>query len=162
MTIQNTSIIKENHIDDLRGAIEHRATWFYLLLDEARKRGLEWDDFARAAIFKCGCFHGENKFANTDDLVSFANEFANENVIKIFEMDIKEKTDKKFVIEFNYCPLVAAWEKLTDNEEDIAQLCDIAMDGDRGIIDTFKDFEFDLPGTIAKGDKVCTVVITKK
>ena len=33
------------YLDDVttgmvRGAIEHRAIWFYLLLDEARKRGL--------------------------------------------------------------------------------------------------------------------------
>ena len=29
------------HIDDMRAAFEHRAVWFALLIDEARKRGLD-------------------------------------------------------------------------------------------------------------------------
>lgn len=161
--INNNYKITEQATQDLRGAIEHRATWFYLLLDEARKAGLDWDDFARKAIFRCGCFHGDVKFSKTEDLPKFANEFANENVKKIFEMDIKELNDEQFVVEFNYCPLVAAWTKLTDNEEDIAHLCDIAMDGDRGIIHEFPAFTFDLAKpTIAEGGSVCRITIAKK
>lgn len=160
--IKNTCQINEKATNDLRAAFEHRATWFYLLLDEARKKGLEWDDFARAAIFKCGCFHGDIKFSKTADLQKFANEFANDNVKKIFEMDIQELTDSKFVVEFNYCPLVAAWQKLTDNEADIAHLCDIAMEGDRGIVHEFPGFTFDLGETIAAGGNVCRITITKE
>jgi len=162
MTIKNQAKINEEHINDLRGAFEHRATWFYLLLDEARKEGLDWDKFARKAIFRCGCFHGNNKFSDTEDLKKFANEFANELVKKIFEMEIVELTDDKFVVEFNYCPLVAAWLKLTDNEEEIDHLCDIAMDGDRGILSTYDKFTFDLQETIASGGDVCRIVITKE
>lgn len=162
MTIKNNPTVNEEHINDMRGAFEHRATWFYLLLDEARKKGLDWDDFARKAIFRCGCFHGNNKFSQTDDLKKFSAEFATEMVKKIFEMDIVEVTDDKFVVEFNYCPLVTAWLKLTDNEEDIDHLCDIAMDGDRGIIAAFDKFEFDLQETIASGGDVCRIVITKE
>jgi|SRR5690554_666297 len=162
MTIKNKAKIDEGHINDLRGAFEHRATWFYLLLDEARKKGLDCDDFARDAIFKCGCFHGNNKFSNTDDLKKFAGEFAGEMAKKVFEMDVVELTDHKFVVEFHYCPLVAAWLKMTDNEEEIAHLCDIAMDGDRGILSTFNKFKFDLQKTIASGGDVCRVVITKE
>jgi hypothetical protein len=29
------------HVGDVRTAIEHRVTWFYFLLDEARKKGLD-------------------------------------------------------------------------------------------------------------------------
>ncbi|MTI62076.1 MAG: hypothetical protein FH762_19195 [Firmicutes bacterium] len=162
MTIKNNARLNEEHINDMRGALEHRATWFYFLLDEVRKKGLDWDDFARKAIFKCGCFHGDNKFTDTDDLKEFAAEFANDQVKDIFEMDIVESTDDKFVVEFNYCPLVAAWMKLTDNEEDIDHLCDIAMDGDRGILSTYDNFEFDLQETIASGGDVCKIVISKK
>lgn len=77
-------------------------------------------------------------------------------------MDIKELNEDEFIIEMNYCPLVSGWLKQTDNEEDIDHLCDIAMDGDRGIIDQFPSFHFDLQSTIAKGDSVCRVVISKK
>ncbi len=162
MTIKNEFKINEEHVNDMRAAIEHRATWFYLVAEEARKQGLDWDDFARKAIFKCGCFHGENKFTDTEDMNVFVGDFANDLYKKIFEMDIKEVTEDKFVVEFNYCPLVAAWLKQTDNEEDIAQLCDIAMDGDRGIVSTFKGFEMELPETIAAGGNVCKIIITKK
>jgi hypothetical protein len=147
---------------DLRNAIEHRATWFYLLLDEAEQAGVDWEKIGRQAIFRCGCFHGHSKFTPTADLREFAIEFANENVKKIFEMDIKEMSDDRFYVEFNYCPLVTAWLKQTKDEKKIEMLCDIAMDGDRGIINEFPSFEFRLGDTIAKGGKVCGVEIVKK
>ncbi|MDI9390987.1 MAG: L-2-amino-thiazoline-4-carboxylic acid hydrolase, partial [Synergistota bacterium] len=80
----------------------------------------------------------------------------------IFEMDVVESTDDRFVVEFHFCPLVRAWTKLTDNEEEIAHLCDIAMDGDRGIVSRFPDFRMELKDTIASGGKVCRLVITRK
>jgi hypothetical protein len=64
-------------------------------------------------------------------------------------------------VEFHYCPLVNAWTQLTDDEKKIARLCDIAMDGDRGIVSTFPGFNLDLENTIASGDDVCRLVITK-
>lgn len=162
MTIRNEATIKDQHVEDMRNAIEHRATWFYFLLDEARKRGLDWDDFARTAIFRTGCFHGDVKFTKIEDLKQFAREFANDLVRQIFEMDVVESTDDRFVVEFHFCPLVRAWTKLTDNEEEIAHLCDIAMDGDRGIVSRFPDFRMELKDTIASGGKVCRLVITRK
>lgn len=157
--IKNEASDRGQHIKDLRDAIEHRATWFYYLVKEAQKRGLDYD-FARDAITGCGCFHGNNKYTKTDDLKVFAPEFINENVRNIFEMNTT-LTEEEFNIEFNYCPLVAAWKKLTDDEEEIAMLCDIAMDGDRGIASTFPSFEFELGKTIAKGDPICEVCFRK-
>lgn len=157
--IKNEASDRGQHIKDLRDAIEHRATWFYYLVQEAKKRGLDYD-FARDAITACGCFHGNNKYTKTDDLAVFAPEFISENVKNIFEMDTT-LTEDEFNIEFNYCPLVAAWKKLTDDEEEIAMLCDIAMDGDRGIASTFDNFEFHLGKTIAKGDNICEVCFKK-
>ncbi|WP_026368805.1 L-2-amino-thiazoline-4-carboxylic acid hydrolase [Aminiphilus circumscriptus] len=159
---KNRFTITEKGTTDLRNAIEHRATWFYLLLDEARKKGLSWDEFARAAIFRCGRFHGEHKFSPTDSLVQFAREFANEDVRKIFEMDVKESTEERFVVEFHYCPLLSAWLKQEVSAEDAAHLCDIAMDGDRGILDAFPAFAFDLQCTLAQGAEVCRVVVTRR
>jgi hypothetical protein len=75
-------------------------------------------------------------------------------------MDV-DVTDEELKIEFHYCPLVAAWKKLTNDEEKIATLCDIAMDGDRGIASEFDSFEFELGKTIAKGDKICEVCFRK-
>ncbi|KUO72078.1 MAG: hypothetical protein APF77_03935 [Clostridia bacterium BRH_c25] len=157
--ITNNASDRGQHIKDLRDAIEHRATWFYYLLEEAQKRGLDYD-FARDAIISCGCFHGMNKYTQTDDLKAFAPEFVTDNVKNIFEMDV-DVTEEELKIEFHYCPLVAAWKKLTNDEEKIAKLCDIAMDGDRGIASQFDAFEFNLGKTIAKGDNICEVCFKK-
>ncbi len=162
MPITNNPKKHDEHTDHLRAAIEHRATWMYLLMDEARKKGLDWDDFARKAIFKCGQFHGNTKFTQTDDLRQLAGEFTVDTYKKVFDMEIVELTDERFIVEFNYCPLVNGWLKQTDNEEEIDTLCDIAMDGDRGVVDTFPAFDFDLQGTIAGGEKVCHLVFSRK
>jgi len=143
-----------------RSDFEHRATWFALLIEEAKKRGLD-DTFAREAIHRCGVFHGQNKFPITDDMEEFAAAFANQDVINTFEMEVLECSSEKLSINFHYCPLVKAWEKLGISDEEIAKLCDIAMDGDRGIISTYPCFAFDLGKTIAKGDEVCEIRITK-
>jgi hypothetical protein len=66
MVIKNEATIEEEQIRNIRGAIEHRATWFFFLLDEARKKGLDWDDFARKAIRRTGLLHGERRFRKTD------------------------------------------------------------------------------------------------
>lgn len=147
-------------INDLRGAIEHRAAWFALLIDEARKKGLDME-FARDAIKKCGRFHANTKYPKTDSIPEFAEAFANDNVVNIFEMDVKEVTDDKLYIEFHYCPLVESWKKLGFSDEDIGVLCDIAMDGDRGIVEEYDAFEFHLGETIAKGNPVCEVTFKK-
>jgi hypothetical protein len=163
MNITNFAKTKaDQKTSDLRNAYEHRATWFYLLLDEAEKAGADWETIGRNAVLRCGCFHGKAKFTPTNDLKKFATEFASENAKMIFEMDIKEMSENRFYVEFNYCPLVSAWLKQTDDEKKIATLCDIAMEGDRGIVKQFPDFEFRLGDTIAKGGKVCCVEIIKK
>lgn len=162
MTIKNESKINDKEVLDIRGAIEHRATWFYLLLDEARKDGLDWDSFARRAIFRCGCFHGDTRYSEVKNLKDFSKILVSDTVKKALEVETVELTEDKFVVEFHYCPLVAAWLKQTDNEEDIAKLCDIVMDGDRGIVSTLKDYEIDIQRTIASGADSCHIVIERK
>jgi hypothetical protein len=160
MPIINKAKIRDEHVNDVRSAVRHRATWFYFLLDEARKKGLDWDDFARKAIYRTGCFMGERGFKKTDDLREFERQFVTDLAQKLFEMEVKESGKDRFVIEFNYCPLVSAWLKLTDDEKEIAHLCDIAMDGDRGIASTLPGFNLDIEKTIANGDDVCLLVFT--
>ena len=158
--IHNTPSKSDPRTDLFRNAIEHRATWMGLLIDEAKKRGLT-TEFAHEAIRRCGCFHGANKYPQTDDLTEFAPAFANPDVVGVFEMELKENNEEHLYIDFHYCPLVAAWLKCGLPEEDIPELCDIAMDGDRGIISGFDKFTFDLGKTIAKGDDVCEIRINK-
>jgi hypothetical protein len=163
--ITNMPTIKEEHVIDIRNAIEHRATWMSLLMDEARNSGLDWSDFARKAIFRCGCFHGTDiaaKCTDISDLKQFAEVFADEAGKKIFERNVTELSEDKLSIEFHYCPLVSAWLKQGFSDEDIAKLCDIAMDGDRGIVSNFPDFQFELGKTIAQGNPVCELNFIRK
>jgi L-2-amino-thiazoline-4-carboxylic acid hydrolase-like protein len=161
MAIVNKPSVNEQRVNDMRAAIEHRATWFYLLLDEAERAGLPWEEFARKAITRCGVFHGKTKFTQTEDLKAFAKEFGGELYSRVFEMEVTEASADRFEVHFHYCPLVAAWLKQTRDEKKIETLCDIAMDGDRGIIAAFPKFRFELDEAIAQGDKVCKIVITK-
>jgi hypothetical protein len=163
--IINKPTIDEPMVNGVRSAIEHRATWFYLLLNEAEKNGQDMEKIGREAIYQCGCFHGKQKWVsckNTDDLREFMKVFADETVRKVFEMELTENTESKLSIDFHYCPLVAAWQKLGVSEEKIPLLCDIAMDGDRGIISQFDSSRFQLDGTSAEGEPICKIRISKE
>jgi len=163
--INNKPTVTEKHVIDIRNAIEHRATWMSLMIDEARKSGLDWDDIARKAIFRCGCFHGKDiaaKCTDISDLKQFAEAFVGEATKDNFERTITELSDEKLSVEFHYCALVSAWLKQGFSDEDIAKLCDIAMDGDRGIVSNFPAFEFELGKTIAQGNSVCELNFIKK
>ena len=160
MAIKNEAKNKDEDVRVGRGMMRHRAAWFYFLLDEARQRGLEWDDFARKAIYRVGQYHGENLYPTTDDLEEFARGFPPKLAMKILEAEVVESNQDRYVLEFHYCPLVAEWMELTDQEDDIAHLCDIAMDGDKGICSTFPAFNLEIPKKIADGDDVCRLEFT--
>lgn len=162
--IVNRPVIDEPLVNGIRKAIEHRASWFYLLLNEAEKNGAELEKTGRAAIYQCGCFHGREKLQDCEDkndLREFMKVFADETVQKVFEMEVVQNTKDTLSIDFHYCPLVAAWLKLGVSEDKIPLLCDIAMEGDRGIISQFTSYEFRLDGTIAEAEPVCKIRINK-
>ncbi len=163
--IRNNPTITDNTlVNEVRKAFEHRATWMGLIYDEARKSGKDITDILRSAIWRCGNIAGAGHFSlmeNKKDVSEFHEYFLNELLENIFEMEYKETTDKVLDIEFHYCPLVAAWKKLGFDDETIDNLCDCAMDGDRGIAESC-NFDFTLGKTIAKGDSVCEVTFRRK
>ncbi len=156
--VKNEAKIKNPIITAVREQLEHRALWLYLLCDEAGKRGLEWSDFGSAAVKRCGLIHGENlvKKGNTDSLKGLRKTLFTKPAQMVFEMKILESTDDKLSIDFNYCPLVKAWQKAGCTDEEIATLCDIAMCGDHGIGEKYGAV-LDLPKCIAKGDDICSL-----
>ncbi|ABR50201.1 conserved hypothetical protein [Alkaliphilus metalliredigens QYMF] len=161
----NPTITNDEKVLAVRGAIEHRATWMSLMIDEAEKAGQDWESMARKAIKRCGCFHGNGiseKLKDKSDIKEFTELFLSDLVKKLFEMDIVELTEDKLAVEFHYCPLVSAWQKQGESDEKMEILCDIAMDGDRGIGESSDHFEFELGKTIAQGNSVCEVFFHKK
>jgi len=142
----------------VREQLEHRALWLYLLVDEAEKRGLDAEDFAAAAVKRCGLCHGADivRKSGTQSLKGLRKTLFTRSAQAIFEMKVVECTDDKLSIDFHYCPLVKAWQKQDASDEQIARLCDIAMFGDRGIGEAH-GVDLELPKTIAKGDDCCAI-----
>jgi hypothetical protein len=155
--IGNEAKRKGRTLSRIRAMFEHRAEWLFLLLDEARKRGLAWGDFAPDAIHRCGRFHGEalaRGAARGEGLLALRRQAFSGVGKKVFEMRILASRVDELTVEFHYCPLVSAWKRLGATEADIGTLCDIAMRGDAGIAESF-GARLELGETIAKGARVC-------
>ncbi len=154
--IKNEPKIKNPLLQAVRGQLEQRAQWLYLLCDEAGKKGLEWESFAPDAIKRCGLHQGRDLVlkGKTDSLKGLKRTLFNPPAQLVFEMKIKKSTDNELVIDFGYCPLVKGWQKTGCSDEEIARLCDIAMCGDRGIGECY-GATLELPKCIARGDNIC-------
>ncbi len=161
--VVNEPKLKNPLLQAIRAQLGHRAFWLYLLCDEAGKKGLEWEDFAPAAIRRCGLSQGAGlvKKGGTDSLKGLKKTLFTKAAQWVFEMDVKECTDDTLNIDFHYCPLVKAWQEAGCTDEEIARLCDIAMCGDHGIGETYGAV-LDLPKCIAKGDDICALRYHKK
>ena len=164
MSIKNEPNIRNKLIAAIREQLEHRALWMYLLCDEAQKKGLAPEEYAPAAIKRCGLYQGANlraKAGGGDSLKGLKKTLFPKAAQWVFEMDIKRCDDDHLDIDFHYCPLVKAWQKQGCSEEEIRRLCDHAMCGDRGIAESF-GCELELPATIARGDDVCQIRFVRR
>ena len=155
--IKNEPRIKTPLTVGIREQLEHRALWMYLMRDEAAKKGLEAKDYVPAAIGRCGTYQGEllvKKGGMGKSLKGLKKALFGLFAQRVFEMDILRCDDDHLDIDFHYCPLVKAWQKQGCSDEEIAEMCDHAMCGDRAIGKCF-GCELDLPQTIAKGGDTC-------
>jgi hypothetical protein len=157
-TIKNHPKYNNKIIKAVRGTLQHRAAWLYLILDESAKNGVNSENSAKSAVRRCGCFQGEQltKDAGTTSLKGLRKKLFNFPARMVFEMKILACTDDRLDIDFHFCPLVAAWQELGASDEEIEKLCNIAMEGDRGIANSFGS-ELELGKTIAKGDNKCEI-----
>ena len=167
MTESESVVVNEPTVTDpavvkTREQLEHRALWMALMVDEARKRGLS-DEFAVAAIRRCGHIHGDRHThaSGTTSLTGLRDTVFTEGAQRIFEMDLRTVDDDLLEVDFHYCPLVKAWQKLGLSDEEMARLCDIAMEGDRGIAE-IHGCELDLDATIANGDGACKIRFVRR
>ncbi|RLC17705.1 MAG: elastase-1 [Deltaproteobacteria bacterium] len=159
-----TNIPKRNNfiLKAIRGTLEHRATWLYLLLKEGEKKGVQWEDIGYPATRACGNIHGKEliESGGTNSLKGLKKKLFTIPAQFVFEMKILESTDNILSIDFGYCPLVAAWQNLGCSDEEIVRLCDIAMDGDRGIAESYGG-KMELGETIANGYNKCQIRFIK-
>lgn len=107
-----------------------------LVYDELRGDGADLEPVIRGAIWKCGEIYDENYEAacvNPDNCEDSANVFLNELRRKTSKKRIIEMREPEVLVDFHYCSLPTAWKKLGFGDETCTLLCDIVMDGDRGI-----------------------------
>lgn len=161
----NVSQVDDPVVLNKRGHIEQRAEWLYLIADEAQKMGHEdWEEMCRKGIYRCGCMRGAKFFGEPgeDGAIRQASRafLASPNGV-LFDREIVTVSDDEYEMRFHYCPLVNAWRKLTDDDAYIAKLCDIAMDGDRGMFSNLENVKFTLASTIAEGHDYCRILLTK-
>ncbi|MEG1706742.1 MAG: L-2-amino-thiazoline-4-carboxylic acid hydrolase, partial [Clostridia bacterium] len=135
--IKNQPRIKNALVVKVREQLEHRAMWLALLAEEAEMKGLDPVTYGREAIFKCGQMQGRKLTGGTTSFKQLRKNLFTKPAQWMFEMKIKDCDDDKLSIDFHYCPLVAAWQKMGLDDETIARLCDTAMCGDRGIASQF-------------------------
>ena len=123
---------------------------------------MKWEEIGHPAIRACGNIHGKDLVAlsGTNSLTGLKKKLFTKPAQMVFEMKILESDANKLSIDFGYCPLVSAWQKLKCSDEEIARLCDIAMEGDRGIAEMFGG-KLKLGKTIANGNKTCEIRFTK-
>ena len=151
--IENKSNVKNDPVVDLqRAAMEHRAKWTGLTYVKAREAGKaeETEKIIRQAITETGKISGAKLKSQCQDsenvayvIDTFLTPFA-----KPIELEYKEKTKDRVDLEFHYCPILNAWQDLGFDDETCEKLCDMAMDGDRGLAKAL-GYEFFLGDTIA-------------
>ncbi len=154
-----------NYNDDteavaLRAASINRGKWIYVIVREALKAGMSWNDI-REAIHAAGAFKGYHDFPRTTDIREFAKGFATSDLVKVNDGRTARLTDDEFVWEVNYCPMVEGWMHFTDDGAFIDQLCDACMEIDRGTMASY-GWELELKETIGKGDGRCIICMKKK
>ena len=127
----------------------------------AREEGIDLEPIMRKAIHKIGVEGGQGekaKYFNNEKVTAsgYAHYFTEKALSDKFEKSLDYDTEDAAVVALHYCALQAAWQKMGLSDEDCAKLCDIAMEGDRGIAEG-AGLDFELEGTLAEGCKCCTL-----
>jgi hypothetical protein len=132
-----------------------------LIFDEMRKAGIDAEGIIRKAIRRCGReMHSQNikkMVAGREIDGPDIEQFSFRKTMQVaFNMNPVESNKDNSQCYSYYCPLVTAWEKLGFDDETIALLCDMTMEGDRGVADAI-GFKMDLGSAIGKGDETCNI-----
>jgi hypothetical protein len=155
--IHNTPNPVEEATEVNRAQIEHRASWMGLIYDEMKKDGLDAESIIRRAIRRFGKIRGENnrkKLTEPKNCEQFRTVFPGDLSVKTFDMRPISADKDNLKADFHYCALVTAWQKLGFDDDTCSLLCDMAMEGDRGIAEAM-GLTLDLSETIARGCDTC-------
>lgn len=143
-------------IEIMRNLIKDRGKYLYQLAVSAKKNDPDnWEKIFREGLTEYGCANFRAKFANVEGLDQFVETYLSDTTKKIFDSDLIEKDDEHLVIKAGYCPLMHAWVESGGSDEFVKLLCDIAMDGDRAMVNSIPSLDFSLRKSLAFGDDQC-------
>ena len=161
--IKNEVIHADNErANILRGAIWTRATWMGLFYDEACKAGLskEMEEVFKKGVRRLGLQQGGEirqallNEAGQMELDNMQEVFLPPASLVAFEAEEIKVDGGTAEVTYHYCPLLKGWQDQGFDDERCALLCDIAMEGDRGIAEGM-GMDFELKQSIAKGYPTC-------
>lgn len=144
----------------IRGCIKDRATWFYLLYKEAQRLGADANEIGAKAIFKAGQLKSV-KAGMCETPRQFFDWLSAKNTRLAFAMEEINVEENEGMYRFHRCALCDAWRELGCSPEEVKHLCDLASEGDYGLVSAYPlDLKFNC--TIADGSDYCEMVVTKK
>lgn len=93
--IRNEARIKNPLVTAVRGQLEQRASWLYLLCDEASKKGIDPKEIGPAAIKRCGLAQGKELVTkgNTISLKGLRKTLFTKPAQWMFEMKVQNCSD---------------------------------------------------------------------
>ena len=146
----------------VRSAIKDRATYLFFLLKgmEEAAGPEEAERLASRAIYQYGQTKGQ-RMGSLDTPADFIAHQLRPGRQEIFDKEAIEAREARGEIRFHYCPLVNAWKRLGATSEELARLCDIAMQGDHGML-SHTPMALELPHSIARGDAYCQLILELK
>ncbi|MBM4467006.1 MAG: hypothetical protein FJ014_15875 [Chloroflexi bacterium] len=146
----------------VRSAIEDRAMYLFFLLKEmeATLGPEEAERLASRAVYRYGQTKGQRMgpLATPADFIAHQMRPGRQ---EIFAKEAIEAGDTRGEIRFHYCPLVTAWKRLGATPEELSCLCDIAMQGDHGML-SHTPMTLKLPRSIGRGDPYCQLILESK
>lgn len=150
---------REPEIEFMRALIKDRGSYLYCLVEAARKKGADWEGIARSGLSKFGCLKYQAGFKQVESLDDFLKLYPTETVKKIFDSEVIEREEDHAVIKAGYCPLMHAWMDCGGDDAFVGKLCDIAMDGDRAMVNSIPSLSFSLQKSLAFGDCQCEFLV---
>lgn len=133
------------------------------MLDEAKAHGLD-DKFAIKAVHDYGVDNGQDfkeSMVDPHDMKEFADKFTDNLEANVYEMETVKSTEDDFRVHFHYCPYVNRWLRMGKTTDEMANLCDICMKGDRAVAENLMILILTLAVLLPRETRIAKFVILR-
>ncbi|MCI8465106.1 MAG: hypothetical protein HFI63_04515 [Lachnospiraceae bacterium] len=155
-----TKYVNNKSTDTLRAAVENQAKWIYYLTVEGMENGLSCE-FAKDAMKELGEYYADTEYKDCDTAGKLSKKLMRRSMEFGHEAEIEDLGEEGFDLKIGYCPMVNLWSKLTDDEERIGTLCDVACSMYDKIAEK-KGLRFEKTAAITQGCEACRLSFRKE